>query len=250
MTVGEKLAEARRYHTPALKQRDLAKLLAVDTSTVGRWESQNHIPRTHLSRICELLDVTESWLLDGSDVPPSSARREVPPEPPNIYPVRTDALPRGQQLIVEGLWVALPVWRGVTAGDEDECAFVQADEPEFREVPAFLTMGQPHKHVLCIASGMSMAPRIEHTERAIVKLDPDVPPGHIVVARTEDNRNFIKKLARGHTHRLELHSLNEQFRPITHLSGWTIKGGVVAILHAYEGGRPNIEWDEGRFLRA
>ena len=250
MNVGRKLAEARRYHMPALTQQGLASLLQVDTSSVGRWESKNHIPPAHVPRIAELLDIREEWLFDGSDTPPTAARRSGPAEPSNIRPVRTEELSRGQQFVAEGLWVALPVWRGVAAGDEGECAFVEAETPEFREIPAFLTMGQPERHVICIATGMSMAPRIEHTERAVVKLDPDVPPGHIVVARTDDNRNFLKRLSRGGNHRLELHSLNEQFRPITNLRGWVIKGGVVAILHAYEGGKPNIEWDEGRFLRA
>lgn len=250
MVVGEKLASARRYHTPSLTQRDLARLLGVDTSTVGRWESQNHIPSAHLARVAEILDVREDWLLDGSDIPPTAARRNPPVEPTNIRPIPATELSRGQQWLVAGLWVALPVWRGVVAGAEDECAFYAADDPEFREIPGFLTMGQPDRHVLCIASGMSMAPRIEHTERAVVKLDPDVPPNHIVVVRTDDNRNFIKRLVRGPHHQLELHSLNQNFQPITDLTGWTIKGGVVAILHAYEGGRPNIEWDEGRFLRA
>jgi len=247
MDVGDKLALARRYHAPALTQEDLAEMLGVHTSSVGRWESRNHIPRAHIPRIAALLDIREEWLYDGMDTPIALAR---PVEPSNMRAVPAGELPGAQQLIVQAQWVALPVWRGVVAGIEDECAFVASDEPEFREVPVFLTMGQPERHVLCIASGMSMAPRIEHTERAIVKLDPDVPPNHIVVARTDDNRNFIKKLTRAASHRLELHSLNEQFRPITNLTGWAIKGGVVAILHAYEGGKPNIEWDEGRFLRA
>jgi phage repressor protein C with HTH and peptisase S24 domain len=249
MDVGEKLALARDYHTPALTQEELARRLGVHTSSVGRWESKGHIPKERLSRVAQILDVREEWFFDGSDTRPTEARRSAD-ENPNVRGLRHDELTRGQRLIVEGMWVALPVWRGVVAGVEDECAFVEADEPEFREIPVFLTMGQPDRHVLCIASGMSMAPRIEHTERAVVKLDPDVPPNHIVVARTDDNRNFIKKLSRSGTHRLELHSLNEQFRPIIDLKGWTIKGGVVAILHAYEGGKPNIEWDEGRFLRA
>jgi SOS-response transcriptional repressor LexA len=83
-----------------------------------------------------------------------------------------------------------------------------------------------------------------------VRLDPDVPPGHIVIARSADNRNYVKKLIRSPSRTLELHSLNEQFKPITDLDGWTLKGGVTAILHTYEGGRPNIEWDEGRYLKA
>jgi len=75
MEVGEKLALAREYHSPALKQRDLAKLLRVDTSTVGRWEADNHIPPTRLTAIATLLNVTEEWFFDKKDTPPSAARR-------------------------------------------------------------------------------------------------------------------------------------------------------------------------------
>lgn len=249
MKIGEKLALARRYHSPALTQKDLAAELGVDTSSVGRWESQDHIPPAHIARLAEFLDVREDWFFDGSDTLPTTARRGEAIEPPNIQPIAPQNQTRSQRLITEAMWVAIPVWRGVVAGDDGECAFVESDQTEFREIPVFLTMGQPERHVLCIASGMSMSPRIDHAERAVVKLDPDVPPGHIVVARSDDNRNFIKKLSRKER-QLELLSLNEQFQPITQLKGWTIKGGVVAILHSYEGGKPNIEWDEGRFLRA
>lgn len=245
---GEKLASARKHHSPSLTQKELAAALGVDTSSVGRWESQDHIPVAHITKISEFLNVKEDWLFDGSDVPPTQARRV--PENSNIRPVHPSQLSKSERYMQQDMWAAIPVWRGVAAGDDQECAFVEADRPEFREIPVFLTMGHPDRHVLCIASGMSMSPRIEHAERAIVRLDPDVPPGHIVVARSDDNRNFIKKLARGEERRLELHSLNAKFAPIVHLNGWTIKGGVVAILHSYEGGRPNIEWDEGRFLKA
>lgn len=248
--IGEKLALARKYHAPPLTQRDLATLLKVDTSSVGRWESKNHIPTRYIARLAELLNVRDEWFFDDSDTLPTQARRRPEDETSNLRPLPPDELSKGQQLIADAMWVAIPVWRGVAAGVDGECGFLEADRPEFREIPMFLTMGQPHRHVLCIASGMSMAPRIEHAERAVVKLDSDVPPNHIVVVRSDDNRNFIKKLCRGEHRRLELHSLNEHYPPITNLSGWTIKGGVVAILHAYEGGRPNIEWDEGRFLRA
>jgi SOS-response transcriptional repressor LexA len=96
---------------------------------------------------------------------------------------------------------------------------------------------------------MSMAPRIEHTEKALVRLDPDVPPGHIVIAKSPQGKRFLKKLARNNG-QLELQSLNKSFGPIRDLAGWELEGGVTAILHTYETGKPNYEWDDGRFLKA
>jgi transcriptional regulator with XRE-family HTH domain len=75
MEVGEKLAQARAYHAPKLAQKDLAKLLGLDTSTVGRWESKNYIPPEKLPVVSELLNVREEWFTDGSDIPPSGARK-------------------------------------------------------------------------------------------------------------------------------------------------------------------------------
>jgi hypothetical protein len=49
---------------------------------------------------------------------------------------------------------------------------------------------------------------------------------------------------------LQLHSLNAEFAPIVSLDGWELRGYAVAILHSYEPGQANIEWDNGRALRS
>lgn len=243
---GEKLAMARDYHAPALTQEAFAKLLGVDTSTVGRWESKNHIPVARRAEVSHILNVREDWFFDNSDDPPTLHR--LYPEQGNIRSKAREDLTPNERRIVEGLDVALPLWRGVVAGDTGECVFVEPDSPETREIPAFYTRGEPDRHVLVIASGMSMHPRIDHAERALIRLDPDVPAGHLVVARNPDGQNFIKRLVKD-SGALRLESLNAEFQPITDLKGWIMKGGVTAIFHAYEPGRANIEWDDGRYLR-
>ena len=244
--VGDKLKMARRYHAPALTQSALAQVLGVDTSTVGRWEADNHIPSGKLPQLAMLLNVKEEWFYDGSDLPPSAARRTAY-EPENMTRVMEPT--RADRYIASGLNVALPLWRGVAASSGEECWYMEAETPEFGEVPYFLTLGHPERHILAVAKGMSMAPRVGHADKAIVRLDPDVPPGHIVVAENTEAKRYIKKLLRADGH-LELHSLGDGFSPIVELDGWTLLGGVTAILHPYEAGRPNLEWDDGRYLRA
>jgi phage repressor protein C with HTH and peptisase S24 domain len=244
---GEKLKAAREYNSPYLTQAKLAKLLKVDTSTVGRWEASNHIPEDQLPRLADKLGIDEAWFVDGSDeLPPR--RKVLKEESPNIKPVNPNAMSRMEASIREGLLVGIPVWKGVRAGSSEECVFIEPDEIDVREIPLYLTLGEPERHVLCIASGMSMAPRIEHAERILVRLDPDVPVGHLVVARNPEGENFVKMLTKNGS-ALCLESLNPDFEPIRELDGWDMRGGVTAILHTYEPGRGNIEWDDGRFLR-
>jgi len=249
---GEKLALARKYNSPALSQKELAQILKVDTSTVGRWESKNEIPPERLPVIASLLNVREEWFYDGGDAPPSAARRSpgdmLTEARSTIYGVPKEQQTRVETKMASGIQVAVPIWRGVAAGSTEECEFVESDTPEFREVPMFFT-ADSQNYVLCIASGQSMSTRIEHGDRILVRLDPDVPTGRLVVARSPEGRNYIKKLV-GAQRRLELHSINPDFTPITEIDGWQIKGGAIVIWHDYEAGKPNLEWDEGRYLRA
>jgi phage repressor protein C with HTH and peptisase S24 domain len=157
------------------------------------------------------------------------------------------ATPADRRYLKSG-YVALPTWRGVAAGAEDEDYFMDPDYPEFREVSSFL-VSDPDSHVLCIPEGDSMSPRINERERAIVRLDPDVPAGYLVAARSPEGRTYIKRLVRVDGKR-ELRSINPNFEPITNLRGWDLRGGVIAILKDVEPGQPNMEYDDGRYLRA
>lgn len=249
MDQGEKLALARKYHAPSLGQKELALKLGLSTSTIGRWESQNHIPEDKLPHLSAIFGVPVDWFTNGDDTLPSEVARVGLQEPTNLGGVLPAAMTRTEREMVSGQYASLPVWEAVLGSGEEELSFIENDRPEFKEIPAFYTLGHPERHVLCIIKGMSMAPRIEHSERALIKLDPNVPPEHLVVARSPDQRNFIKRLVK-RSGRLELHSVNKEFRPITDLTDWELKGGVIMIEHVYEIGKPNIEWDHGRFLRA
>ncbi len=246
---GDKLVFARKERH--LTQDDLADALTaagypVNRSTLARWEAEQHIPRKRLPQVAAFFGRAPEWFLDGADDSPSvmSGLEEIP----NVKEKEADALDRHESGIREGDTVGLPVWRGVQAGTEQECEFVESDSPELRETPLYLTRGHPEIHAICVATGMSMAPRIDHAERALVRLDPDVPPGYIILARNPEGKQFIKRLVKMNG-RLELHSINEAYAPITDVAGWEVRGGITCIWHTYEPGFPNMEWDEGRYLR-
>lgn len=244
MDAGKKLSMARRYFAPALNQSELATRLGVSRSSVARWETEGTPPTEALLQVASWLGIDPDWFTDGASGEPRF-RADVAG---NARAVRPAEKERAASSFTRGDQVLLPIWRGVIAG-EGECEFWPSDSVEFRVAPAFLASSDPESHVLCIASGLSMAPRIDHAEKAIVKIDPDPPIGAIVIARRPDGANFIKVLRKVDDRRLELHSLNPEFTPISELRDWQLKGYVVAILHTYNGTGANIEWDDGRPLR-
>lgn len=189
--------------------------------------------------VARLLGIPLQALLDDAVPLPSLALDEVQTLGAAVVPGPVQSLMRGDAML-------LPVWRGVAAGLQDECYFV-SESAEFMEVPAFLAGREQDRHVVCVAAGTSMSPRLRQGDRAIVRLDPNPPRNTLVVAQNPDGRRFIKAL-REKDH-FELHSINESFPAIKDVSGWQLLGSVVAIWGQYEAGGPNIEWDGGRPLR-
>jgi DNA-binding XRE family transcriptional regulator len=244
MTPGQKLAMARRYHAPALSQKQLAQIIGVDTSSVGRWEATGAIPKSRLPTVARILGLPVPWFDNGRSDPPPMQK-----ESPNALESSADVSSIEARSLVRGDEVLLPTWRGTIAGD-GECEFFDSDSPELNAVPSFLAGNDPHSHILCIASGASMYPRVKNGERVVVRLDRNPPNNVIVVAKRPDGANFVKVLRQNERGLLELHSLNQDFRPITDLENWEMRGYAVAVLHSYEPGQANIEWDSGRPLRA
>lgn len=141
----------------------------------------------------------------------------------------------------------LPLWQTVLAGTEEECAFVDPDSVQWEEIPALFVGQDVERFVLCVASGTSMSPRIRQGDKVVVRLDAAPPRNTLVIAESPERRRFVKALREKQT--LELHSINERFRPISDTTDWTLIGSVVTIISSYEGS-PNIEWDFGKPLRA
>jgi transcriptional regulator with XRE-family HTH domain len=254
LTVGQKVI--RLGEQLKLTQVELANALGVERGTVATYKARpNANPSPDkVRRLAEEYLVPVYWFYDGEDteapIDPDMPEEFFKDEPTNILPTnKPEHLKKDAVGHLKGDLVSLPVWRGVLAGADDEVTFEESEWPETRAIPAYITGGDYEQHVLCIASGQSMADRINHADRVVVRLDPDVPAGCMVVARSPEDKNYVKVLRKNPQNgRLELHSVNGAYKVITELAQWRLKGGVIAILGPYEGGR-NIEFDDGRYLR-
>ena len=168
-----------------------------------------------------------------------------------VLPIR-DAPPVIQSL-AEGQIALLPVWKaqGGIIGDE-EFSFEEF-EAEMIGVPAFLVMGAPiERFRAVVVSGFSMSPRIESGAIVVVRLADEAASGVITVVQADAGRLFVKTFRRDSYGNPELHSISDKFPPIdaVHLKGWRVRAVSCGIVHPYEPGRANIEWDAGRPLRA
>lgn len=70
--VGEKVAMARKYHSPALTQDNLADALRppMNRSTLARKESKGTFRPEEVTRIALLLGFEERWFWDPAETPP------------------------------------------------------------------------------------------------------------------------------------------------------------------------------------
>lgn len=219
----------------------LAKQIGKPKQSLGQWLDGSR-PRDEgvWVDIAKVLDVEPEVLLDDSKDIATSVDQVVTQEPKD--------LDRTELMLVQGENIFLPVWRGVVAGEQDECIFQEPDTVEWGEIPKFFLAGSQAPHVICIPSGPSMAPRIRQGYRALVKFDPAPPRNTLVVAENPARQRFIKVL-REKDHQ-ELHSLNRLFPPITETRDYVFIGSVTLIIAPYEDGEPNIEWNFGRPLKA
>ena len=247
ITPGEKIRIARESMSPPWSQYDLERQTAFSRAKIANWEANRTQPKDGDIRILgQLFGINLDWFYDGEVGSPKKRSRVPSEEPPPTRVLTAAEMSRAESLLASGQYVAIPVWRGAICGSDEEFCFEEESAPTFAEISAFYTVGRPEEHVLCIASGVSMEPRIEHGAKVLIRLDPNVPAKKIVAASNGQGSIFLKRLVRGASG-LELHSLNDRFAPITSLAGWILKGGVTMIQHPYAGA-PNIEWDEGRFL--
>lgn len=163
-------------------------------------------------------------------------------------------IPEHIRSLMSGDIAVLPAWRaqGGIIGDE-EFSFEQEDADLPIGVPAFFcTPGPIEKYRAVAISGYSMSPRIESGAIVVVRMVDDPTNGLITIVQSEAGRLFVKTFRRDALGNPELHSINGKYPPINamQLRGWRVRAVACGILHAYEPGRPNIEWDSGRPLRA
>jgi len=247
MDIKEKFKLARKYQRPPLTQEGVAQLLSVTREAVAKWESFasiNKPPVSVVARVARLWHIPEAWFYDGEDTPPPLPA-DTPPG--NAWVAQVSREMAGHLSATEAL---VAVWRGVVCGPADECAFMEPDSPEFRAISIAYIQGDPENYVLCVASGASMFPRIAQGEETIIRRETNPSAGDIVLVRHPDGQMFLKVLRLARNGRPELHSVNPEFSPITAVDGWQYIGIAVFIRHAYRPGEANIEYDDGRALRA
>ena len=251
LTVGQKVVSLARQL--GLPMPELAEGLGVNRSTPYSYTNPTKMASPHSSNVDRLIaylqehysmQIPREWFFDGKE-------GSAPLDQPGIrFPTEAHIAGTPAAGFASGDKVLLPLWRGVLAGADGECVFDDESSPEYYEVPAFITGNEIDRHVVGVASGMSMHPRVGPGEHIVIRLDPNPPENAIVIARADGRGNFIKAYKRVDERRMQLVSLNPSFASITNLDDWQLRGYAIAILKTYEGGKPNIEWDFGRPLRA
>lgn len=254
LTAGNKVAKlGEHFH---LTQEQWAEELGVARGTVAAYKNRdNASPSTGKVRaLATRFGIPITWFYDGVDepppVPPDLVEAEMRAGDGHVISVHPSKMTNEAQRFASNSPVALPVWRGIVAGPDSENHFTDDQFEAPVEVPGFFTSGKdPSTFIVCLPTGISMAPRIVQGDRVIVRLESHPDPHDIVIARRPDGVNFLKvfKIGREGT---ELHSINGQFPVITNLDQWICKGVVVGIWKPYLSHGPNIEFNGGAPLKA
>jgi len=223
----------------------LARQIGKPKQSVYQWigGANPRDPEAIWQAVARVLSLPDYRVLldDTLDLPTGQAATD------EVRSARAEELSDRFRAFLRGDRAVLPVWQTVLAGSTDECAFVDSDSVQWEEVPALFVGQDVDRHVLCVASGTSMSPRIRQGDKIVIRLDPAPPRNTLVIAESPDRRRYVKVLREGQ--HLELHSLNERFVPIEDTTDWTLIGSVVCVMSLYEGSA-NIEWDFGKPLRA
>lgn len=244
VTVGKKLKAARETLLPALTQEELAERLSpVTVAMVRNWETdRTEMPRPQAMRVAEIYDMDWRWFYDGKETLPK--QNEANAVVDNSESARA---------LIEGFsnTVAVRSFIGVLAGLDNEETYFQEEEIPYEIPRAFLVGGTANldKHAILRASGPSLKPRVRSGSRVLTYDDGILYRNTVVAAQDPAGRWWIKVLREG-SDSWELHSLNSQGATFTDLNGWRVAGHAVAIFHEPDEPGPNIEWIQGRPLKA
>jgi SOS-response transcriptional repressor LexA len=254
LTAGNKMARLGEHFR--LTQEQWAEELGVSRGTIAAYKNRdNASPSSEKVRtIARRFGIPITWFYDGVDtvppVAPDLSEAEMSAADGHVIPVHPSKLNSEMERFANNEKVALPVWRGIVAGPDFENQFTDDQLEPPVEVPGFFTSGKnPEIFIVCLPTGISMAPRIIQGDRVITRLHSHPDPNDIIIARRPDGINFIKVFRIG-PEGVELHSINGQFPVISHLDQWVCKGVVVGIWKPYQTHGPNIEFNGGSPLKA
>lgn len=255
--VGQKIRLAREAMRPTWTQQELAMRMGVARSRVANWEANRAAPKPEfVEKIASLTGIAYEWFFDGLLTPIVSSKLssityfQQEPQADEIEDIPFDRLPLALQSLLRGDKVLLPLWRGTMASPSGECEFIEPETVEWTEVPAFLAGRDYMNCRACQVAGMSMAPRIQQGDRVIIRLDSNPPPNAIVAVERPTDRAKLLKVLRVKAGKLTLESVADGYGPIIELDGYVCLGVAVGIWATSPDGGRNIEWDDGRPLRA
>ncbi len=213
---GEKLALARRYHSPSLTQQQLAEMIDAKRATLARWESNGDVPLKKMPTIASKLNIKETWFYDGNDLPPADKDRIVPPETGHTS---------GLRRVVSAPMTKLKITGVVGAGPEnlDPDAF----DPD-REIYVPISISG-HDHTAMVVSGPSMLPHIQPGDTLIFKDSPTVRLDKVNAIRAEGGV-LAKEVTLGQGS-LALVSYNEDTPPVP-AEGAIALGYLVCLVSA------------------
>jgi len=127
------------------------------------------------------------------------------------------------------------------------------EEDDWYEVPAAFLVEGPEaalEHAIIQVTGFSMAPRIESGERILFRQDAMMRTGVISLVRNPEGKRMVKVVRSLGDGRYAIASINKAGASASDLTGWEMLGYAVAIIGPGGTGQKNIEYDEGRPLRA
>lgn len=157
------------------------------------------------------------------------------------------------EAILAGRGIQVATRPSVFAGDpEREEAFDEGMYPS--EVPALFFTHDPFlrsEYAAMVVSGESMRRRLMPDDLLVVRKAPSVPENSLVVAKAPDERVYVKASRFDRQReRPVLDSVNRKYPVLDDLKDWIVLGGVIGVWRRSVVGEANVEYLDGRWLRA
>lgn len=181
MHIGEKVAQARKWASPALTQQELAVQLGINRATLARRESEGRFEHPMIRKIAEITGIPEHWFFDQSDqAPPAGHPTHIPLLGSEVSSVANIRVSPVIQVPVVGSASAGPGLEGV-----DEVP------TEYMTISVSLTKGDC---VAFYADGDSMMPLIQPGDKVIVSKTNQPKPGVTFLVRRSGGEYSLKQV--------------------------------------------------------
>lgn len=180
------------------KPNPIAKSLGFSSSTVTQWKNGAVPSAKSVEKIAEYFGVSTDYLLGRKQ--PNEAKGVIPQSE-----IR-DVLPQSKVRMI-------PLYESVSAG-----LGAYASSSILRYEPVYIESDYDAENALCIiVKGDSMQPIIEDGDTILVIKDLDFENGDIVVAMTDDETGYVKKIY-DYPQKTILRSLNPTYEDMVFLN--------------------------------